>query len=340
MQTNNRRKKYSLRISVTPFCNLNCKYCSNNRKPPTRPMMDDNEILEIISSAVKSGINKICWTGGEPTIRKSLIDLIEKAKKMGIEHQRLTTNGVIYYKIADKLKIAGLNQVDISIDTLDKDKYKDMCGLDALDDVMKSVSKASKLYTDTKISAVVTKDNFSKLTDLIDFVEEYKGRLTLRMNEVIPCGELYDNDSTYFDKIFVPIHKVLLMFSTLGKLTLQKNRWDMVKSIYFKIEGFRGTYGVLPNPSVNFVCDKLGCTKIRVSPTGYVSNCTIKPEFIRDFREISFKEKCHLMEEIILEKEHRTYKNFRHRQRYYDFWRFGIEDKIRSEYQNFPQNNS
>jgi len=120
-------KHYTLRISLTSLCNLNCEYCNPVRKVDPSKIMSDKDFFEIIESAVYVGIEKIAWTGGEPTIRPNFVGIVKKAKELGINDQRLTTNGVLFHRLAKQLKKSGLNQVDISLDTLDREEFKKIC---------------------------------------------------------------------------------------------------------------------------------------------------------------------------------------------------------------------
>lgn len=315
---------YTLRISTTSSCNLNCIYCNPKRLTDRKLDMTNQEILGIIKAGVATGIRKVSWTGGEPTIRPNFIKLIEKAKKLGIRKQGITTNGVIFFKIADKLKKAGLTKVNFSLDTLDRDEYKRICKLDALRLVIKSIKKALELYPQVKINCVITKSNFHVIDKFINFSEKYDGRIIIRFLEIVPCGQMYDNDPEIFKNNFVPLTKIKKQLEKHGRLTVVKIDGDVPKSIYYRIEGLKGVYGINPNFSVDFYCDKLKCPKIRVNPYGLVTNCTINLQFVRNFRGKTTKEKIRLMKEIVKEKAERNYRGFRHKQRFYDFWRFGI----------------
>jgi len=327
-------KHYTLRISLTSLCNLNCEYCNPVRKVDPSKIMSDKDFFEIIESAVYVGIEKIAWTGGEPTIRPNFVGIVKKAKELGINDQRLTTNGVLFHRLAKQLKKSGLNQVDISLDTLDREEFKKICKVDAFENVIKSIHTAVELFPVTKINSVFFKSNFHTLDDFVSFIESFKGKLSLRINEIVPCGEIYDKDPTLFDREFLPVYQILFKFAQMGKLTPVNNKWDMVKSLYFKIAGKKGIYGVLPNPSINYKCDEEDCTKIRVSPHGFVSNCTIQMGYLRDFNHTTLEEKKKLMKEIVAEKMNRDYRGFKHKQKYYDFWRFGIDTGLESIIEN------
>ncbi|MCK4730124.1 MAG: radical SAM protein [Candidatus Aenigmarchaeota archaeon] len=327
-------KDYVLRISVTSNCNLNCFYCSKHRISQSE-IMSDSELLEIITSAVNAGVKIISWTGGEPTVRKNFIDIVKKAKALGIEKQTITTNGVKLHTMINSLKKAGINRCNISLDTLNPDKYQKITGKTRLSDVLKSIDACTKLYNNTKINCVITNDNFHEIDKFVDFCEKYKGKLTIRFLELVPCGEAFGHDSTLFDREYVSSNKVLQQLKKFGKMEPIINSGNVPKSKYYKIKGLKGIYGVNPNESVNYHCDREKCVKIRVSPNGYVSNCTIQLKYTRKFNGKSLKEKIKLMKEIVDEKSKRNFDNFQHKQKYYDFWRFGImSDEVKKILKN------
>lgn len=315
---------FVLRISVTSSCNLKCSYCIGSTLKGLKNNMNDDEILEIIESAVNNGVKKISWTGGEPTVRKNILSLVSAAKKMGIKKQTMTTNGVLLYKMLPALKKAGINRFNISLDTLNPDKYKFITKRDCLNDVIKSINRVVEIYDNTKINCVVTKDNFNEIEDLVNFIEQYEGKLKIRFLELIPCGEAFGHNPDLFKKEFVSIYDVLRKLKRFGELKIVENTGNVPKSIYFKIEGLKGIYGVNPNKSASYACDRKKCPKIRVSPNGYVSNCTIKIEHTRKLSGKSKEEKNELMKKIVKEKLNRNFNSFRHKQKYYNFWRFGI----------------
>lgn len=314
---------YTLRISTTSACNLNCSYCNPNRDVDCKKDMSDQDIIDIIQAGVIAGVRKVSWTGGEPTVRKNFLQLVAKAKKLGIEKQSMTTNGILFYKIGSKLKKAGLTKVNFSLDTLTSENYKKICRYDGFDLVKKSIKKALELYPQVKVNCVIMKDNVGIIDEFVKFGETFKGRLIIRFLEVVPCGEIYEKDKNIFKNSFVPMKRIIAELEKYGKLKPVKIIGDVPKSRYYHISGLTGIYGVNPNYSVNYCCDKNKCPKIRINPQGFVSNCTIQLKYVRDFRNKSLEEKIELMKEIVKEKASRNYKGFTHRQKYYDFWRFG-----------------
>jgi len=324
MNKNNLKNDYTLRISVTPVCNLNCEYCNPKRTINYKDILSDKDLLEIIESGVSAGIRKVSWTGGEPTMRNNFTNLVKQTKSLGIRKQYLTTNGILFFKTADELKNNGITRVNFSLDTLNSKQYKKICRFDGLRYVIRSIKKSVEIYNNTKINCVITNDNFSVIDDFIKFSENFGEKLKVRFLEIVPCGQIYEEDKTIFKKKFVPVNKILNRLKTYGRLISVKNMGEVPKSSYFKISGLKSIYGINPNHSVNYRCDKLLCKKIRVNPQGFVSNCTINLEFVRDFRNKTLKERKRMMKELVLEKMNRDYTGFRHQQKYYDFWRFRI----------------
>ncbi len=324
------QNNYTLRISATSACNLNCNYC-NPKRNPNPNILSDKDLLKIVEAGASTEIKRVIWTGGEPTVREGFINLVKNVKALGVRQQHLTTNGILYYKMADKLKEAGITRVNLSLDILDRNQYKNICGVDGFNYVIDSIKKATELYSNTKINCVITKNNFSTIDDFVKFTEEFQGKLTVRFLELVPCGQIYDEDITIFEKNFVSIYEILNCLKKYGDLIPLENKGNVPKSLYFRISGLKGIYGVNPNYSANYRCDREKCTKIRVNPEGLVSNCAIRLEYVRDFRNKTLKERKKLMKEIVLEKLNRNYTGFCHKQKYYDFWRFGILPKYIKE---------
>ena len=139
-----RRINY-LRISLTDVCNLRCVYCMPEQMQfrPRAELMSDEEILYLVKVAASLGVDKIRLTGGEPTVRPGVVDLIrEIAAVPGIRDLAMTTNGLLLDKMAQDLAAAGLKRVNISIDTLDADKFHRITRWGHLDDVWRGIRAA------------------------------------------------------------------------------------------------------------------------------------------------------------------------------------------------------
>jgi len=134
-----------LRISITDRCNLKCLYCS----PIGEGVVDRGELLTLeeisrfVQAAVSEGITRIRITGGEPTVRKGLTHLVEMLSSvLGIRELTLTTNGLLLSQLAEKMSAAGLSRVNVSLDTLDQEKYHRLTGVDGLARVLQGIDAA------------------------------------------------------------------------------------------------------------------------------------------------------------------------------------------------------
>lgn len=161
----NRKISY-LRISVTDRCNLRCQYCMPAEGIPLkshREILRLEQIVEIANSAVELGLTKIRLTGGEPLVRNGIVDLVQMLSQIQeIKELAMTTNGILLAKNAESLKQAGLGRVNISLDTLDADKYRKITRGGDITQVFKGIEAAQKYgLTPVKINTVVI-ESFNK----------------------------------------------------------------------------------------------------------------------------------------------------------------------------------
>ena len=170
----NREINY-LRISVTDRCNLRCSYCMPAEGIPKKKhteIISYEDIIKVVRSAVGTGINKIRITGGEPLVRKDIISLIEGIKSVpGVKELVLTTNGVLLEKRAEDLRKAGIDRINISLDTLDPEKYKKLVRIGEISHVLKGIEKIIEAgFTDTKINMVLIPGfNDDEIEDMKEF---------------------------------------------------------------------------------------------------------------------------------------------------------------------------
>ena len=159
----NRNISY-LRISVTDRCNLRCSYCMPKEGIDLmahEDILSFEEIINFIEEAVKTGINKVRLTGGEPLVRKGIVELVEKIARIeGLEDLALTTNGILLEKYADELARAGLKRVNISLDTLSPKTYRKITQCGDIEDVFKGIEASKKAgLTPIKINCVRIPDS-------------------------------------------------------------------------------------------------------------------------------------------------------------------------------------
>ena len=185
-----KRKIDYLRLSVTDRCNLRCVYCmpaEGIQLIPPKEILRYEEFLRIARIAVAHGISRIRVTGGEPLVRKGIVEFIgELAGLKGLEDLSLTTNGVLLKEYAGALKKAGLNRVNVSLDTLKKNKFKDITRGDRLEKVLDGLEEAQRVgLTPVKVNMVVIK-GFND-DEILDFARISKEKpFHIRFIEYMP----------------------------------------------------------------------------------------------------------------------------------------------------------
>jgi len=160
----NRNINY-LRVSVTDRCNLRCTYCmpaAGIRLMKHEDILSFDEITEVVSRAVEMGVDKVRITGGEPLVRKGIAELVRMiAGIAGIKDLGMTTNGILLPGFASELKEAGMQRINISLDTLNPDKYRSITRVGSLDEALKGIDAAIAAgLTPVKINCVVEKNQF------------------------------------------------------------------------------------------------------------------------------------------------------------------------------------
>jgi molybdenum cofactor biosynthesis protein A, bacterial len=256
-----------LRISVTDLCNLRCRYCMPE-EGVTKIQYDEilrlEEIYELAKTFVSLGVNKIRVTGGEPLIRKGIINLIENIGKLeGVKDFAITTNGIFLKKYAKDLKDAGLNRVNISLDTLDEKKYSDITKGGCLKDVLEGIKEAKRVgLTPIKLNTVLVGGfNDNEIEDFVNLTKNEE--IDVRFIELMPIGQAKDWSLDKFISNKVVLEKV----RNLKEVTTQ----DISSPAkYYKLPNGKGRVGLINPISCKF-CDN--CNRVRLTADGKVKPC-------------------------------------------------------------------
>ena len=257
-----------LRISVTDRCNLRCKYCMpegiNNL--PMSEILTYEEICTVVEAAAELGIRHIKLTGGEPLVRLGLVFLIQKLKAVpGIETVTLTTNGILLEKELPALIQAGLDAVNISLDTMDGGIYREITGRDGLDTVLSAVRTAAAAdprALRVKINAVSLDLGEDNLRALIDIARNMP--VDVRFIEMMPIG---------FGKDFPALpHSELLKKLKDMYPGMQRDcrRHGFGPAVYYTIPGYQGSVGLISAIHGKF-CGT--CNRVRLTSQGYLKAC-------------------------------------------------------------------
>lgn len=182
-----------LRLSVTDLCSLRCRYCMPADGVPKRDHRDVcsvEELVEITRAAVDCGVRKVRLTGGEPLVRRGILDIGRGISAIeGVEELCLTTNGVALPQLAGPLKEAGVDRLNVSLDTLRPDRFAYMTRVGRLEDVFRGLEAAAAAgFTGTKLNVVLMKDfNGDEIPDFVNLARRYP--LEVRFIELMPIGE-------------------------------------------------------------------------------------------------------------------------------------------------------
>jgi cyclic pyranopterin phosphate synthase len=196
----NRQIDY-LRISVTDRCNLRCTYCMPAEGVVLKShhdILSYEKILEVVKEAIGLGIEKVRLTGGEPLVRKGILFLVQQLKKLpGLKELTLTTNGVLLAEMAHSLKKVGLDRINISLDTLDPGKYKELTRIGDIKDVLRGIDAVIQAgFENTKINMVIIPGfNENEVEALQAFCRE-KGLALQRINHY-SLTDIESIDRTY-----------------------------------------------------------------------------------------------------------------------------------------------
>ena len=256
-----------LRISVTDRCNLRCVYCmpaEGVRNLPHNDILRYEEIATVARAAAEMGIKKIRLTGGEPLVRLGLADLVKMLSQIeGIDDIALTTNGTLLKKYASELKNAGLKRVNISLDSLKKERYQQITRTGKLDDAMDGIAFAKEIgLNPVKINMVVIRGiNDDEVTDFARLSIE-KG-WHVRFIEPMPFV-----DNTSFS--FVPITEIIERLKVFGDLEPYPSKNGNGPARYFKIAGATGTIGFI-SPMSECFCSS--CNRLRLTVDGMLRPC-------------------------------------------------------------------
>lgn len=255
-----------LRISVTDRCDLNCSYCGANHRidyAPPEEILSFEEILEVINAATELGIDRIRLTGGEPLIRKELPKLVGMiSQNCDISDLSLTTNGTLLEKYAEELKDNGLHRVNVSLDTLSRERFKSLTGKDKLHPVLDGIKRAVEVgLTPVKINTVLMRGfNQDEIVEIANLASE--DELIPRFIELMPVG------TDRWEELYLPADQAVSKLETkIGLTPTQTTKGNGPANYYNTANGIIGFI----SPLSHKFCSK--CNRIRMTAQGELRPC-------------------------------------------------------------------
>lgn len=262
----NRKIDY-LRISVIDRCNLRCVYCMPEEGIESIPhdeILTYDEILRICEIVSELGIRKIKITGGEPLVRKDIVNLIRDIKNIDkIEQVTLTTNGILLHEMLDDLYDAGIDAINISLDTLNKDNFKKITRRDGLEKVLMSIDKAYDLGIRVKINCLAIRDfNLREIVEIASFAKDRE--IDVRFIELMPIG--FGKKYTQIDNDEI----LSILESRFGTFEIVTEKRGNGPAKYYKNQNMKGCIGFISAISHEF-CES--CNRIRLTSSGFLKLC-------------------------------------------------------------------
>lgn len=267
------RKIHYLRISLTDHCNLRCVYCMPEDMTfrPNAELMQDDEVLLLVRLFAGLGFDKFRLTGGEPTVRAHVVDLVREIGAVpGVNSLSMTTNGVLLKKLAAPLKQAGLQRVNISLDTLNPLKFKRLTRWGSLEQVWEGVQEAERVgLAPIKINAVPVKGyNESDIPEMAALTLEHPWQV--RFIEMMPLGgatELQQSQVVTAAEMMSRIEK------KFGKLEPVNNGKLDGEARLYRLPGAIGNVGFISSVTVPFCAS---CTRARLTADGRLRLCLLR----------------------------------------------------------------
>lgn len=268
------RKINYLRVSITDLCNLRCTYCMPEcgvQKIEREDILKLEEIFELVKIFTKLGIDKVRLTGGEPLIRKGLPELVKNIGSLqAIKDFSMTTNGILLKDYASVLKKSGLSRVNVSLDTMDEEKYRQITRGGSLKKVLEGIEEAKRVgLSPIKINTVLIGGfNEDEIENFVNLTVH--NEIDIRFIELMPMGQV----GKWSREKFIPGETVLNKVKDL----IPVDREDISSpASYYKLKGAKGKIGIISPMTCKFCED---CNRLRLTSDGKLKLCLHSKEML------------------------------------------------------------
>lgn len=256
-----------VRIAITDNCNLRCVYCMDEKEQnflKESYKLSNEEIIRVVDACAKLGIKKVRLTGGEPLVRKGIEELVASIHQVeGIQEIYMTTNGILLGEKVEKLAANGLTGVNISLDTLQEERFQKITRGRGLQKVLEAIDYCLKLQLKVKINTVMIEGwNLDEILDFVAFTK--KKKVDVRFIELMPIGKASGHKGITTEQIKERIRQVYPKYQEIKKDTMSG------PATYIQIEGAQGRIGFI-SPMSSCFCET--CNRIRITPEGFIKRC-------------------------------------------------------------------
>lgn len=287
------RRFRKLRISLLDACNFKCSYCM----PPGPEFMRYDglltplEIGNIVKALKPFGIEEVRLTGGEPLLRKDIVEVIENLSSLELKKLAMTTNAFSLHKKLPSIYQAGLKSFNISLDTLERKKFREVTKVDGLNDVLKSIEKVKEIGGQVKVNTVLLKGvNDDEIQSFLDFSKKYD--IEVRFLEVMKIGVMVDK----YEKEFISAGEIISRLKKKYHLKRKNDEWDST-SMNFELDN-GAKIGFIASESMPF-CG--GCSRLRLGAKGKLYSCLMS-NYGHELKSLSHDELNKLLQDLILNK--------------------------------------
>lgn len=260
------RNIHYLRLSITDKCNLRCRYCMPDgiEKCGHEDMLSYEEMERLVHIFSSLGIDTVRITGGEPLVKRDVATLITKIRKIpGITHVSMTTNGVLLKEKITALTQAGLDSVNVSLDSLQRERFQSITGFDCLEQVLQGIDAALLQGIPVKINCVPQKGiNEDELLQIAELAKNEK--LEVRFIELMPIGQGASSEGICNDELKKNISQ------KYGKLNQESTKNGFGPAVVYSIDGFQGKIGFISAIHGKF-CQS--CNRVRLTAKGQLKCC-------------------------------------------------------------------
>lgn len=259
-----RRINY-LRVSVTKRCNLNCAYCGADCGKESEELTSE-QIEKIVRIFASFGIDKVRLTGGEPLVRKDICDIAQRISRIdGIKKLAITTNGIYLDRYAAELKKSGVSAVNISLDTTDRELFRQITGYDGLQKVMRGIEECERVgLSPIRLNSVLVRgQNEQSAESLINIARDRK--IDVRFIELMPFSDAGENEN-----LIIRGEEILERFPFLTPVEAKGTDFEKSVARYYESDGFRGRIGLITPVSDKFCSE---CNRIRLLSDGKIKPC-------------------------------------------------------------------
>lgn len=271
------REITNIRISVTDRCNLKCFYCMPGgigQFAESRDVASLEEILRVATAAARLGIRNFRITGGEPLVRPGLIEFLARLRKIpGVESLAMTSNALLLEGRVGALLEAGVDGLNLSLDTFDRRKFQSITGSDCYDRVWMGIQEAlAAPFRTIKLNMVIMRGTNDD--EILDFLELTRDRnVHVRYIEYMPPGEWAEAEVARR----ISTEEVLQRIGEAHTFEKDPGPRGFGPARYYRVRGWKGSFGII-SPVHNPFCEQ--CNRIRLTPKGEIKSCLLIEQFL------------------------------------------------------------